>query len=402
MKEKKWIKLRHIIISAIAYPIVWAMTVLKYHVKFERFKEARERKFLILYNHQTAYDQFFIGLTFVRPVYYLATEDIFSMGFLSKLLRFAVAPIPIKKQTSDLNAVKLCIKVANEGGNIAIAPEGQRTYSGVTTYINSAIVTLAKKINLPIAFFKIEGGYGVQPRWSDGIRKGKLTAKVSKIVEPEEFNALSKEELYDLICKELYVNEANSEESYKSKKPAEYLERAVYYCPKCGLSTFISHKDTISCLTCQKTIRYTDKKKLEGVNEPFEYEYVLDWIKAQEKYVNTLDLTKETDSCLYQEAADFYKVIVYKRKELIKKGANVSLYPDKIIVKTGENEEETFSFDEIKAVTVLGKNKLNIYKDKDIFQLKPSKSFNAVKYVNIFHRYKNIRTGKENDEFLGL
>ena len=36
------------------------------------------------------------------------------------------------------------------------------------------------------------------------------------------------------------------------------------------------------------------------------------------------------------------------------------------------------------------------------FQLKPSKSFNAVKYVNIFHRYKNIRTGKENDEFLGL
>ena len=48
MKEKKWIKLRHIIISAIAYPIVWAMTVLKYHVKFERFKEARKRKFLIL------------------------------------------------------------------------------------------------------------------------------------------------------------------------------------------------------------------------------------------------------------------------------------------------------------------------------------------------------------------
>ncbi|MBP5600089.1 MAG: 1-acyl-sn-glycerol-3-phosphate acyltransferase, partial [Lachnospiraceae bacterium] len=207
MKEKKWIKLRHIIISAIAYPIVWAMTVLKYHVKFERFKEAKKRKFLILYNHQTAYDQFFIGLTFVRPVYYLATEDIFSMGFLSKLLRFAVAPIPIKKQTSDLNAVKLCIKVANEGGNIAIAPEGQRTYSGVTTYINPAIATLAKKINLPIAFFKIEGGYGVQPRWSDSVRKGKLTAKVSKIVEPEEFNALSKEELYDLICKELYVNE---------------------------------------------------------------------------------------------------------------------------------------------------------------------------------------------------
>ena len=91
-----------------------------------------------------------------------------------------------------------------------------------------------------------------------------------------------------------------------------------------------------------------------------------------------------------------------KRKELIFKTASVLLYPDKIEVKKDGELKETFSFDEIKAVTVLGKNKLNIYRDKDIFQLKPSKSFNAVKYVNIFHRYKNIKAGKENDEFLGL
>lgn len=402
MKTKKWIKVRHIIICSLAYPIVWAMTMCKYHVRLKRFKEAKKRKFLVLYNHQTAYDQFFIGLSFARPIYYLATEDIFSMGFISKLLRFAVAPIPIKKQTSDLNAVKLCIEVAKEGGNIAIAPEGQRTYSGVTTYINPAIVTLAKKINLPIAFFKIEGGYGVQPRWSDGTRRGKLTAGVSKIIEPEEFNELSKEELYDLICKELYVNEANSDEHYKSKRLAEHLERAVYYCPKCGLSTFVSAKGNIGCLTCGTTVKYTEEKRLQGIEEPFKYEYVLDWIKDQEKYVNSLDLTKDTDKTLYSEVADFYRVIVYKRKELIFKTASVLLYPDKIEVKKDGELIDTFSFDEIKAVTVLGKNKLNIYRDKDIFQLKPSKSFNAVKYVNIFHRYKNIKAGKENDEFLGL
>ena len=50
----------------------------------------------------TGTGQFFVGMSFLRPIYYVATEDIFSMGFLSKLIRFLVAPIPIKKQTTDI------------------------------------------------------------------------------------------------------------------------------------------------------------------------------------------------------------------------------------------------------------------------------------------------------------
>ena len=101
---------------------------------------------MILFNHQTALDQFIVGSAFKGPIYYVATEDIFSMGFVSDLLRFAVNPIPIKKQTTDVGAVMNCIRVAKEGGTICIAPEGNRTYSGKTEYINPAIVPLAKKL----------------------------------------------------------------------------------------------------------------------------------------------------------------------------------------------------------------------------------------------------------------
>ena len=37
-----------------------------------------------------------------------------------------------------------------------------------------------------------------------------------------------------------------------------------------------------------------------------------------------------------------------------------------------------------------------------IYQLKGGKSFNALKYVHIYHRYKNIIKGDENEQFLGL
>ena len=61
-----------------------------------------------------------------------------------------------------------------------------------------------------------------------------------------------------------------------------------------------------------------------------------------------------------------------------------------------------FSFNDIGAVTVLGRNKLNIYRGEDIFQIKGGKRFNALKYVQIYHRYKNIRKGEPYAEFLGL
>ena len=54
------------------------------------------------------------------------------------------------------------------------------------------------------------------------------------------------------------------------------------------------------------------------------------------------------------------------------------------------------------AVTVLGKNKLNIYHDKHIYQLKGERRFNALKYVNLYYRYRNVSKGDADGKFLGL
>ena len=156
---KKWIRFRHYVVRTVAYPLIKLYSTIKYGVKVEPFKQQKKgQSYLILFNHQTAFDQFFVGFAFKGPVYYVASEDIFSMGFVSKLLRYAVAPIPIKKQTTDVHAVMTCRKVAKEGGTIAIAPEGNRTYSGKTEHINPAIVGLIKLLKLPLLLYRLEGG----------------------------------------------------------------------------------------------------------------------------------------------------------------------------------------------------------------------------------------------------
>jgi hypothetical protein len=48
-------------------------------------------------------------------------------------------------------------------------------------------------------------------------------------------------------------------------------------------------------------------------------------------------------------------------------------------------------------VSVLGRNKLNVYYEDKLYQFKSDKRFNALKYVQLFYHAK----GGE-DEFLGL
>ena len=395
-KNEQWLKFRHKMTVWLLRPAFQLLVRIRYGVKIEKFKEQGNRPYLIIMNHQTAFDQFFVGAMFNRPVYYIASEDLFSKGWISDVIRYLVEPIPIKKQTLDLQAVKNCIKVAREGGTIALAPEGNRTYHGRTLYMKPGIASLVKKLGLPLAIFRIDGGYGVQPRWSDVVRSGGMRCYISRVVEPEEYGTMTNDALFELIKEELWADEACVSGRFRHKKNAEFLERAMYVCPWCGLSTFESHGDIITCKTCNRQIRHKDTKELEGVNCEFPHRFVADWYDAQSRYVIETDIPAMTETPVYEETARLSKVHAYKNKELLKKDTKVCLYGDRITL-----DERVCSFEEASAVAVLGKNKLNIYVDNEILQLKGSKRFNALKYVHFFHRYKQGKAG-ENNEFLGL
>lgn len=401
-KQKKWIRLRHKIITFLARGLVGTFTKIKYGLTVEKFAAQGKRQYVVLFNHQTALDQFIVGMAFKNPIYYVASEDLFSNGISSALIKYAVAPIPIRKQATDPRAVINIMRVAKEGGTIALSPEGNRTFSGKTEYINKALIPLLKKLGLPIALLRIEGGYGVHPRWSDVIRKGKMHARVSRVVEPEEYKQMSADELFSVIEKELYVNEANAEHTYTHDKLAEYLERAIYVCPDCGLSTFESRGDLITCKKCGKTVRYLPTTELEGVGCEFPFAFVNDWYEYQCNFINHLDVNAYNQTPMYEDTVRLTEVIPFKNKVLLGENTQVKLYGNRIEMQAENGEVLTYPFDKVSAVTVLGKNKVNVYMDKRIYQMKGNERFNALRYVNTYYRYKNIQKGDANDKFLGL
>ena len=399
-KQQRWCLERHRRVRKIfAFPI-WALTHLRYPVKIEKAPD--DSQALILFNHQTALDQFLVGLAFPQPVYYVASEDLFSIGPLARAMEYLVAPIPIKKQSTDIRAVKTCLRVAKEGGSIAIAPEGNRTYSGRPCFMNPAIGSLAKKLKLPVLLFRIEGGYGVHPRWSDGVRRGPMRAYVAERIEPEELKAMSPGEIYERIRQGLNVDETQIPGRYRGRKRAEYLERMLYVCPKCGLSRFESRGDRVRCLSCGLEASYGEDKQFKSAEAAFSYRYAADWYQAQEDFVNALDTRDYLTKPLYRDRADLSRVLLYKRKELLRKGCDVALYGDRIVLDEGTERELCLPIEELSTVTVLGRNKLNLYHGEQIYQLKGDKRFNALKYVQLCARSKNIARGDFDDKFLGL
>ena len=105
---------------------------------------------------------------------------------------------------------------------------------------------------------------------------------------------------------------------------------------------------------------------------------------------------------LYTDRVSLSDVEVYKSKTVLREDCELALYGDKLVIDGGKSHALVLPFDEIVAISVLGRNKLNVYHGERLYQIKSDKRFNALKYVNIFYRSKSVRKGVLYGEFLGL
>jgi hypothetical protein len=156
-------------------------------------------------------------------------------------------------------------------------------------------------------------------------------------------------------------------------------------------------------------VRHTHPKELTCEDPSFEFNSVADWFDYQADLISKITLDDYKDSPIFTDKANLFENIPYKNKVLIKKDTEMELYVDRIVING-----VTYPFDQVMGITVLGKNKLNVYHDGHIWQLKGDKRFCALKYVNIYNHYKNLTEKPEiaakkhkeeiyNDrEFLGL
>ncbi|MBR2891411.1 MAG: 1-acyl-sn-glycerol-3-phosphate acyltransferase [Bacilli bacterium] len=398
--KKKWSRVRHRVITVVVRFFLRPIMRIKYGFKGKKFKGGK-RGYLVLSNHQTSMDQFFIACILGRKTYYIGSDDLLTIRFLSPLLQWAVRLIPYKKASTDFTILRTCRQVASENCNIVMFPEGNRTYTGKTCYINPTVAKMIKFLKMPVAFVHIENGYGVLPRFANKERKGKCSAEVFEVLEYDEYKDLSNEQIEQLVKEKLSFDESIPSGPFKSKRKAEYLERVIYNCPICGFSHFISNKDTLTCMKCNASVDYNEYKQFESKDGKIPFKNVDEWYSYQRKYISNLSLSSfEENQCIFEDKGNLFLVIPRKKKQLLLEYCNILLFKDRIEFIT-EKEHFKLLLEDIVSSGVFGKNKVNFYTKEKTYQIKSDVHFNALKYVEMIYKYKQ-EIGGASDEIWGI
>ena len=387
-KQKHWVKKRHAAVFAFLRfamaPFLW----LRYHYRAEK-APIRKGPCIVLSNHQATMDPFFISKAFPFQLYFYASDDLFNLK-VSPLIRYLAAPIPKSKSVADLKAVMISLRVLREGGAIGITPEGNRTLSGRQWEMGDSVAKLVKTAKVPLVLFNLCGGYGTDPRWGVKIRRGtKFVGRVRRILTPEEYAGMSDEELFGVIKNELDVDDTLSGERYKSRRRAEYIERALYMCPVCGsIGTIHSHGTGFCCTSCKTEAEYTEDLK---ISPPVGgYSRIYEWYEWERQEIVRRILGGEKIS----DGDILFRERVKLQKKIKLPGNTVTLDKDSLMI-SGGGAETRYPLAEIDAITAVGKKKFNFYYKGKILQVKGGKRFCAIKYV---HAFDGIRAARKEEK----
>ncbi|WP_070121157.1 lysophospholipid acyltransferase family protein [Bacillus marinisedimentorum] len=155
-----------------------------------------EEGLLLCSNHISNLDPVILGVTFPRPVHFMAKEELFSVPVLGKIVPKLNA-FPVKRGMSDKQALRKGLGVLKEQEVLGIFPEGTRSKTGSLGEGLSGVGFFALRSNarvLPAAvigpykpFGKLKVVYG-KPIDFDTMRAEKVSAReaTSAIMEAIE------------------------------------------------------------------------------------------------------------------------------------------------------------------------------------------------------------------------
>lgn len=339
---------------------------------------------LVLANHNSDWDPLLLAPAFPQQMYFIASEHIFRWGFLSRIICWLVAPIPLRKGSSAAGTVVSALRYLKAGMNVALFAEGNKSFSGVTCQVHPTTAKLARSGGAWLVTYRLEGGYLTSPRWSAGLRRGKMTGRCAGVYSPETLQAMTTEEVDALIRRDLWEDAFERQEkdpvAYKGKRLAEHLETALCLCPRCGQVGALQSRDDRFFCSCGLDLRYGEDGFFTGTEVPFST--VRDWDAWQLKELDERVHAAGEDPIFPDDAVSLF--LLGSRHRQAPAGSGVlRLYRDRLLCAG-----ETFPLEKISGMSLRGDRYLNMTADGRDYELVPDRVACLRKYLIAFETLK--------------
>lgn len=369
---------RHVWIYRFLSVLVRPVLRAKFNLSGEKLQA--DGPFLLVSNHVTGRDPLLVGVCLGgRQAYFVASEHIFRLGLLTKVLHWLLAPIPRRKASTGMDTVKACLRHLHAGHSVCLFAEGEQCWDGRTGPIFPATGKLAKSSGAALVTFRLEGGYLSLPRWGKHICRGAVHGHPVGVYSPKELKKLSPQEINALIERDIaedaWERQRQRPVRYRGKRRAEGMERALYACPGCRrIGTLRTDRDRVFC-PCGFERRYTEYGFFEP-REPFET--LADWDLWQRELLRARDFAHVGDLLFQDEGLELKRIQSDHREELLALGT-LRQFEDRL-----ECEGQRFPLPEIRSMAMVQAHLLLFSSGGNYYQLRSSTGVNLRKYLEIW------------------
>lgn len=135
--------------------------------------------FIAACNHISNFDPPLVSYAVHRPIYHIAKKSLFNNKAFGLLL-YSVGAFPIKREGSDVSAIRECLQKLKKGDPLALFPTGTRVVGDNSVTPKSGVGFLAVKAKVPVVPIKIWGTDQVMPKGSKQIRKHPVTITIGQ------------------------------------------------------------------------------------------------------------------------------------------------------------------------------------------------------------------------------
>ncbi len=335
------------------YPLVAAWIKRKF--RYDPEICTAEGPFLVLCNHNTDWDPLLLACAFPNYMSFVASEHIFRWGLKGKLIRFLMNPIARLKGTTAGDTAMTMLRRMRRGVSVAMFAEGNRSFNGLTNEILPATGKLARSSGVALVTYRLDGGYFTSPRWSVGLRRGKMTGRVVHVYQPEELKAMRPDEVNAAIRRDLFVDayavQREQMVPFRGKRLAEHLETVLCLCPRCGrLDSMHSAGDMLRC-DCGFAARYNEYGFLEGEDVPFDN--ITEWDAQQTRQLCAL--ADAADGRIFSDdGMELREVFPDSHTDALLGSGSMALYRDRL-----ECCAERFPLDEISGFSLIQAQKVS-------------------------------------------
>lgn len=249
--------------------------------------------YIVIPNHVMTFDPLLVNYFIPVPIHYVASDANFRNPFFSWWLR-RVGTIATSKLADDLASLRLMMRILKEGKVIGIFAEGQRSWDGVSLRIIPSTAKLVKLAKVPVLVSVLKGGYMTIPRWSFHARRGRVVVEQKLAVTAAEAATLSLDEITARIEAALAHDDSEYQTElripYVSRRPAESLQLALFYCPHCSsLNTMASRGRRFYCESCGYAVEFTPFYRFRSTKgpspDPVYFTTIREWSLAQNEFV---------------------------------------------------------------------------------------------------------------------